>query len=274
MKTKIFNTILFSLMTLTSVFAQKAGSLSMSVSMTNPTCNRYYDGTITVNPIGGVSPYTYIWSNGDTTQTISNLLAGNYSVSVIDANNQTSAAFITLTDPAPIQIQSVSTNVTSYLGSDGSIDIIDVLNTVGSYTFTWVSQNGSPINPTSLDQTNLKSDNYKIIVTDQNGCSGIAYYQITQPFPTLNPINLPKPGKFGNNPSAISIFPNPSNGNITVDFKSNVDEYRLVNVNTGSEVLTGKPNGEKLNVNNLPTGTYILYIQNGDETQLERITIL
>ena len=274
MKTKIFKTIIFSLMTLTSVFAQKAGTLSIAVSMTEPTCNRGNNGSITITPMGGVAPYTYIWSNGDTTQTISNLYAGNYSVSVIDANNQTSAGFITLTEPSPIIIQATSTNVTTYNGTNGSIDIIDVLNAVGTYTYTWASQTGTGFNPSTLDQTNLVANGYKLIVTDENGCEGIQYFTITQPLPTLNPINLPKPGKFGNNPSAISVFPNPSNGDITVDFKSDVDEYRLVNVNTGSEVLTGKSNGEKLNVNNLPTGTYIMYIQNGDETQLERITIL
>jgi len=271
---KTINTFIFTLITLTSVFAQKAGTLSMAISMVEPTCNRANDGSLTVNPFNGVAPYTYLWSNGDTTQTISNLIAGNYFVTVTDATNQISGAFITLIDPAPIQIQATTNNVTSYLGSDGAINIIDVLNVVGNYTYDWASQNGSPVSSTTLNQANLLADNYKLIITDENGCQGIGYYPIIQPFPTLNPINLPKPGKFGNNPSAISVYPNPSNGNFTVEFKSNINEYRIVNVNSGIEVLSGKPNGEKLNINELPTGTHVMYFQNDNEVQIERITIL
>jgi len=275
MKTKILNTILFTLLTVVT-FAQTKFPLITGISQTNPTCNRYSNGEITIIPSGGFPPYTYQWSNGDTTQTISNLLAGTYSVTVTDSYNSVIGAFVTLTDPLPITVIGTMTSVTSYGSSNGIIDILQVNNTTGSYTYEWTTSGGNFQDSTTFDQQGLTAGDYKIIVTDSIGCMGIGYFTINQPNPSLPNLNNPNliAPSISNNTSAISVFPNPSNGDITVDFKSDVDEYRLVNVNTGSEVLTGKSNGEKLNVNNLPTGTYIMYIQNGDETQLERITIL
>lgn len=255
---KLLSTILLTISTLTNVYSQKAGNLSMSVSMTNPTCNRYSNGEISVSPFGGVAPYTYIWSTGDTTQIVSNLLAGNYSVSVTDANNQTTAAFVTLIDPAPIQIQSVFTNVSTYGGSDGTIDIIDVLNAVGTYDYTWYSQTGSGFNSLTLDQTNLPANEYKLVITDQNGCVGTQYFTITHPLPTLNPTNLPKPGKFGNNPSAIDVYPNPSQGSvrITTDLVSDVV---IVNMNGQVERTFKSVDGE-IFTENLKSGVYFVNI--------------
>jgi hypothetical protein len=45
--------------------------------------------TATVNVVGGTEPYTYLWSNGQTTQTATGLAAGTYSVTVTDANGCT-----------------------------------------------------------------------------------------------------------------------------------------------------------------------------------------
>ena len=78
--------------------------LTTASTPTSPSCNGSCDGSITTTPNGGVGPYTYIWSNGDTTQTTSaTLCAGTYDVIVIDANNCTAYDTITLT-PAPIPV--------------------------------------------------------------------------------------------------------------------------------------------------------------------------
>jgi hypothetical protein len=255
---KLLSTILLTILTLTNVYSQKAGNLSMSVSMTNPSCNRYSNGEISVSPFGGTAPYTYIWSTGDTTQIVSNLLAGNYSVSVTDANNQTTAAFVTLIDPAPIQIQAVSTNVTTYGGNNGTIDVIDIINAVGTYDYTWYSQTGNGFNPLTLDQTNLSANEYKLVITDENGCQGIQYFTITHPFPTLNPTNLPKPGKFGNNPSAIDVYPNPSQGSVRI--KTDViSDVVILNMN-GQIERTFKSTGHEIFTENLKPGIYFVNI--------------
>jgi len=275
MKTKILNTIFFTLLTVVT-FAQTKFPLITGISQTDPTCNRYSNGEITVFPSGGFPPYTYQWSNGDTTQTITNLLAGNYSVTITDSYNSIIGAFVTLVDPLPITVIGTMTSVTSYGLSNGSINIVQINNTTGSYTYEWTTGGGSFQDSTTLDQQGLTAGEYKIIVTDSIGCMGIGYYTINQPNPSLPNLNNPNliTPSISNNPSAMTTFPNPSNGNITVDFKSDKGEYKIVSLNNGVEVESGKIGQEKINVNNLPTGTYVIYFQNGDDTQVERVTVL
>lgn len=60
-----------------------------NVSVSHETCPGLCDGSISLYPLGGIAPYYYIWSNGDTTQTINNLCPGTYNATVSDdTNNQ------------------------------------------------------------------------------------------------------------------------------------------------------------------------------------------
>jgi uncharacterized repeat protein (TIGR01451 family) len=70
--------------------------ISISVTTESASCPFSNDGTITVLAFGGLLPYSYQWSNGQTEATASNLLPGNYSVHVTDANGCESNRFITL----------------------------------------------------------------------------------------------------------------------------------------------------------------------------------
>lgn len=270
MKTKLFNTILFTLLSFIT-FSQKAGPVLIAITQQEPTCSRYSDGSITVTPSGGVAPYQYLWSTGDTTETIDSLLAGNYSVSVIDATGQTTAAFITLVDPLPIFIVGQSQN-TQIGQSNGLIDITDVVNPVGAWTWTWASNNGYQMNQNSLDQSGLPSGNYKIIVTDANGCQGIGYYSINGFFkPTFTPNII---NSINNNQSAISVYPNPSNGNFTIESLDKSSEIKIVSVTTGVEVYKSVGSWDKININDLQTGEYVIWSTIGSEVKMERISVL
>lgn len=255
-----------------STFAQKVGPMIGTIAMTQPTCYGYSNGEITVNVSGGLAPYTYLWSNGETTSSISNLTAGNYSVLVNDAAGNTMGGMFTVPEPAQITVTGTNTN-TAMNTSNGSIDILSINNTVGAYTYVWSSNNGQTMNQATLDQTGLKAGNYKLYVTDANGCQGVSYFQINNIItPVTNPNFKTKP--FANNTTAISTYPNPSNGNFTVESKEVINEIRVVNATTGLEVLKSDNSENKFSVNDLPQGVYTIYVTTEMGTEIERVSVL
>lgn len=239
MKT-IITTIALTLLTLTT-FGQKVGPMIGTVTLSQPTCYGYSNGQITIIPGGGLAPYTYLWSNGDTTQTISDLAAGNYSVVVNDAMGQTMGGFFTLPQPAEITIQGIVTNSTMNQ-SNGAIDITSVSNINGNYTWNWSSNNTQTFNQSTIDQTNLMPGMYKITITDDNGCQATTVFQVNK---TIIPFNRPGftlPGT-SNNPSAISI-----QGNNT-ETAQNTKVYL--------DMM-----GRKVNLESSPSGYYLI-LENG-----------
>ncbi|RYJ42994.1 Adhesin AidA-related protein [Flavobacterium beibuense] len=88
----------------------------------NVSVNGGSDGAATVNVIGGTSSYTYAWSNSATTASISGVTAGTYNVVITDANNCTTTASVTITQPIPIVVTGNETceNTTAILTATGA----------------------------------------------------------------------------------------------------------------------------------------------------------
>jgi len=141
-------------------------------STTNISCNGGSDGSLTAIVSGGVSNYSYYWSNLTNTPTITNLNAGIYSVTVLDGNGCSASASTTITEPTAI---SVSANITdaTCLNNDGQI-IITVSGGIPNYIYTW-SPPGF-----GTTATNLPSGNYISVITDANGCSHSNTWTVNQ----------------------------------------------------------------------------------------------
>ena len=145
-----------------------------STTNTNILCHGDSTGSIDISVSGGVSPYTYQWNNGETTQDINNLTEGTYSVIVTDSNGCTVYDTIELTEPTEIILSSTNTNILCHGDSTGSIDL-SVSGGVSPYTYQW--SNGE----TAQDINNLTEGTYSVIVTDSNGCVDSLVVNITQP---------------------------------------------------------------------------------------------
>nr|MBK9650570.1 SprB repeat-containing protein [Bacteroidota bacterium] len=136
----------------------------------NITCFGKTDGSIIANVTGGMPPYTYEWTNDQTTQNINNLAAGYYSVRVTDAAMQVVIADITLIEPEMLELQSVvftypnGKNISLYNGYDGSITVT-TSGGVAAYSFLWSDGN------TNKNRTTLGASSYMVTVTDGNGCT-------------------------------------------------------------------------------------------------------
>lgn len=135
-------------------------------------------GSATVNVNGGQGPYTYAWSNGGNTSTISNLTAGTYSITVTTASGCTSTATIIITQPAtPLNTSAViNNNVFCFGGSNGQATATASGGT-GPYVYSW---NSTPVQNTA-SASGLPSGVYSVIATDANGCTSASSVTITQP---------------------------------------------------------------------------------------------
>jgi subtilisin-like proprotein convertase family protein len=155
---------------------QPSSALSSNlVSANNATCTTA--GSIDITVSGGNSGYTYLWSNGATTQDLNGLSAGNYTVSITDAGGCTIVN-------GPISINSVGTpsasitsiNNVSCNGSTNGSANISVSGGTPGYNFLW--NNGA----STQNINGLAAGNYSVTVTDAAGCvATIATVAVTQP---------------------------------------------------------------------------------------------
>ena len=135
-------------------------------SATNVSCFGGSNGAITVNASGGIGPYSYSWTpNIGNGASVNNLLAGTYSVSILDVNNCPGSISITITQPSvPL---SVTTSSTSTLcgTANGSVTANGIGGTA-PYNYLWTPGNGN-----SVTVSNLSAGAYSIVITDANGCT-------------------------------------------------------------------------------------------------------
>ena len=153
---------------------QPAAALTVSGTVTNVKCYGGKDGAIDVSVSGGTSPYSYIWNTGATTQDLSGLSAGTYSVTVTDKNGCTEKLSKTVNQPTKLDLTAVVKDVNCYGGKDGSIDLT-VAGGTSPYTYLWST------GATTQDISGLMAGTYTVTVTDNNGCTEKLSKTVNQP---------------------------------------------------------------------------------------------
>ena len=135
----------------------------VSLMPTNVLCYSGSTGSASLVVSGGTPLYTYSWSNGATTQNISNVQAGSYTVTVIDAGNCQATGTVVLTEPTAIQINTISVEASCQNESTGSATI-SIAGGTPNYSVTW--GNGAM----GVTVSQLAQGNYIVTVTDNLGC--------------------------------------------------------------------------------------------------------
>jgi len=141
--------------------------INVNLTPANSVCGGMDEGSITSTVNGGTAPYTYNWSNGATTENISNLAAGVYEVTVTDANGCQETANATVNDGANINITLTPSNPSCAGGNDGSISSV-ISGGTAPFAYNW--SNGV----TTESLSNLVAGIYSLTITDDNGCMVIA----------------------------------------------------------------------------------------------------
>lgn len=146
----------------------------LNISTTPISCFGGNNSSATATANGGNAPYSYIWSNGLTTATVSSLSAGSYSVSVTTADGCLSTQSITISQPVLLST-TVSQKDAMCFGESNGTASVSAAGGTPPYSYAW--NNGQSTSSIS----GLASGNYFVTVADANGCSDIQNVFVGQP---------------------------------------------------------------------------------------------
>jgi VCBS repeat-containing protein len=223
-------------------------------SVQNILCNGG-GGVLNINVTGGAPNPTFLWSTGQTTEVISNLQGGDYSVNVTDNNGCASEATFTVVEPDALIASYTTTNEAT--GNDGTIDVT-VSGGIGPYTYAWTPNLGA-----TQDLANLPGGNYSVTITDANGCSQVLAITVNSSV-----------GVEELNSDIIEISPNPSNGYFSINSNgvvfNSIDVYTL----NGTLVQSFESNGNQTDIFlNVDKGMYLLKMNLNDAVITKRIIV-
>lgn len=145
--------------------------LTISAAGFNVTCNGACDGQVVTIPGGGTPNYTFLWNTGCTTASCTGICAGNYTVTVTDANGCTVSDTANVSQPTPVVANANMTQATCGQ-SDGSATA-NAAGGTGAFTYQWIG------GPASATYSNIPAGTYTVIATDGNGCSDTTNITVT-----------------------------------------------------------------------------------------------
>jgi hypothetical protein len=207
-------------------------------------------GEIEIDIQNGQAPYTVSWNiAGDSTVLIAP--AGTYTATVVDAGGCTTSVSGSLTDPAPMTVNSSSVNSTCNTCPDGSAEVSPGGGTA-PYSYLW--SNGG----TTSSITNLLPGTYNVTITDANGCETDT--SVTVNFSSLGVNELMQLG--------VTVYPNPMTDFIKIEsVKYPIEKVQLID-NSGRVVVENIINDQTgtIETSQLAKGNYRLVIRSADQT--------
>jgi len=147
--------------------------LTAALTATNVSCNGAGDGAIDLEVSGGFSPYSYLWSNGETTQDLSNITAGTFTVEITDSSGCSIIGSGVVSEPdvvsSTISVRTYGSggyHVSCYGFSNGELTVVASGGTP-PYTYLW-SDTAGQIGSTAIG---LPLGSYTVTITDSRGCT-------------------------------------------------------------------------------------------------------
>lgn len=164
-------------------YVGQPAKLNLALTKLNASCNNGDDGWAEANVSGGTAPYTYEWTNGETTSKIENITTNNYFVLVTDAKGCVVQGSIFVGDPKGIFTTETVKNPTCYNGNDG---VIQLNVTGGNLPYTYLWNTGA----TTKDLNNLTAGNYEVTISCPDCCVYKKRFVLKDPNPII--VNLGK----------------------------------------------------------------------------------
>ncbi len=201
----------------------------------NPLCNNNCNGVVTTIPSGGALPYTYSWVVSTSTTSIANALcAGNYSVTVTDANGCSSQETYTLTGPSTISVTAVVVNVNCNATATGSINLTVAGGVPGpGYNYSW-----TPTGAITEDITNLTAGTYSVVITDANGCNVDSSFVVAEPTAIIDNSVITSAACFGNCNGSIGLAPTGGTSPYTYSWTPSANTPTITSLCPGPQTAT------------------------------------
>jgi len=222
------------------------------------------------SPFGGIHPYTFVWSNTSTTDTIRYLTPGNYTCTVTDSNGCNAKGIVTIDTALPLKIVSFSTVPTRCNGCmDGSATVV-VTGGIppgdsAIYNYLWT------YGPDSATVHGVPAGYEKVCITSYYGCDNPGVCDSVLVLTGINSI--------ADEQSQVKIYPVPGNGNVTIVMPGNGYERLVIIDALGRDIYTEQLDAEKgdytmqANLSAQANGVYIVQLFTKQGTVTRKLVI-
>lgn len=230
---------------------QPIEALDATAIVSNATCFNTFTGSIDLTVWGGTPPYAYSWDSGQSTQDISGIAAGSYTLTITDSRGCTLLLPYSITAPTQlIGSFSLIDPVDCFGEATGNLTYAPVGGT-GPYTFSW--QNSTTLfAESSASLNNIIAEDYQVTVTDNNGCTLVDNATVTSP-------TLLVGSATGVNVSCYGL----SDGSIDLTVSGGVAPYTFIWTN-GVPVIVGSNE----DLNGIPAENYTATIKDFNNCEL------
>ena len=197
----------------------------------SPSCPNGSTGSVTAIGSSGQAPYTYSWSNGANTASLSSLPAGNYTVTLTDANSCSTSKSVQIETASSI---SLNINTTVPQCQDNTVASAAAFPSGGvpPYAYEW------SIGATTSSVFGLQPGNYSVTVTDSNGCTGTASVSITPSSPIELQFTTTAPSCAGSNDGSLTASAANGQPPYTYSWSNGQSGSSLANLAPGTYTVT------------------------------------
>ncbi|MCR9173489.1 MAG: T9SS type A sorting domain-containing protein [bacterium] len=232
-----------------SVLLTAPDTLLVSLNAIDLSCFGDSSGMIDANAFGGQPQYQYNWSNGQATGTVTGLQAGWHVVEVTDSLGCVITDSVELIQPDEL-IANLTNSWNDSTGTCAGGAVVSMQGGTAPYSYQW----DDPATTTSATVNGLCAGTYQVIITDDNGCTSTMDVTILN---TLSVVEL--------DGSEVSLYPNPANEVLHIDFTSDQllgMKYKVLD-NNGRLVMHGSLSqvSNAISLVNLATGVYFVELE-------------
>ncbi|MEM7103489.1 MAG: Ig-like domain-containing protein [Bacteroidota bacterium] len=218
-----------------SVFIMEPLSMVLGFSINqNISCVGGDDGSITASPAGGTPGYTFLWDNGETDATATNLVSGSHSITVTDANGCVITGSQIVSQPAnPLEGLIAIDDPVSCTGASDAVATVSGNGGTPGYSYIW--DNGS----TEASVNTLSSGTHLVTITDANGCEATTSITITDP-PQFNISTavIQDVACFGESTGVATVTPMGGTPDYSFDWDNGATDATITDLTAANYVVT------------------------------------